>query len=95
MRKNDVIVTTSWDDGHELNARLADELNQHGFAGTFYIAPESWEIPPQKRITAVTLRELGQRSEIGSHSLTHPHLTRLSPGTRRGKSTKGKKCCKS
>jgi peptidoglycan-N-acetylglucosamine deacetylase len=80
MRKNDVIVTTSWDDGHELDARLAHELNQHGFAGTFYIAPESWEIPPQKRISAVTLRELGQRFEIGSHTLTHPHLTRLSPG---------------
>jgi peptidoglycan-N-acetylglucosamine deacetylase len=72
-----VIVTTSWDDGHQLDARLADELAGHGFAGTFYIAPESAEIPSAQRLHPRTLRALATRFEIGAHTLTHPRLTRL------------------
>jgi peptidoglycan/xylan/chitin deacetylase (PgdA/CDA1 family) len=78
MPDRKVIVTTSWDDGHELDSKLADELDQNGFAGTFYVAPQSAEIPPEKRVRNPVLRELAQRFEIGSHTLTHPHLTRLS-----------------
>ena len=72
------MVTTSWDDGHELDAKLAFELDSLGFAGTFYIAPQSAEIPPERRIRGATLCELARRFEIGSHTLTHPRLTRLS-----------------
>src|SRR5688500_11915407 len=31
------IVTTSWDDGHPLDIRLAEMLARHGVAGTFYV----------------------------------------------------------
>ena len=72
------MVTTSWDDGHELDARLAAELDALGFAATFYISPRSAEIPAPRRIRGPALAELAARFEIGSHTLTHPHLTRLS-----------------
>jgi peptidoglycan-N-acetylglucosamine deacetylase len=72
-----VLVTTSWDDGHQLDERLAAELDDHGFAATFYIAPRSAEIPPARRLTRAALGDLATRFEIGSHTLTHPHLTRL------------------
>ena len=72
-----VRVTTSWDDGHQLDARLAAELAEHGFAGTFYVAPRSAEIPPGRRLSPAALQDLAGRFEIGSHTLTHPRLTRL------------------
>lgn len=72
-----VIVTTSWDDGHELDEKLADLLAEHGVAGTFYVSPQSAEIPPHRRLRAGSLGKLARRFEIGSHTLTHPHLTRL------------------
>lgn len=71
------MVTTSWDDGHELDEKLAVELDSHGFAGTFYIAPQSAEIPPRRRLEHMALRDLASRFEIGGHTLTHPHMTRL------------------
>jgi peptidoglycan/xylan/chitin deacetylase (PgdA/CDA1 family) len=72
------MVTTSWDDGHQLDTKLALVLDELGFAGTFYVSPQSAEIPAEKRISGATLRDLAGRFEIGSHTLTHPHLTRLS-----------------
>ncbi len=72
------MVTTSWDDGHELDEKLAHELHDLGFAGTFYISPQSAEIPSERRIRGRALSQLAGRFEIGSHTLTHPHLTRLS-----------------
>lgn len=74
-----MIVTTSWDDGHELDEKLGFELSNYGFSGTFYISPQSAEIPPSKRLTPAALRGLAERFEIGGHTLTHPHLTRLTP----------------
>jgi peptidoglycan-N-acetylglucosamine deacetylase len=69
-----VYVTTSWDDGHELDLRLASELADHGMAGTFYIAPQCREIAAANRLTDGALRELDAGSEIGAHTLTHPRL---------------------
>jgi peptidoglycan-N-acetylglucosamine deacetylase len=67
-------VTTSWDDGHKLDLRMASELSAHGLPGTFYIAPSCWEIPEEKRLTVGELRELADGFEIGGHTLTHPRL---------------------
>ncbi len=72
-----VLVTTSWDDGHQLDTRLAAELAAHGFAATFYLAPRSAEIPPARRLSPAAVRDLATRFEIGAHTLTHPRLTRL------------------
>lgn len=77
MAERRVIVTTSWDDGHELDEKLADLLADYGFAGTFYISPRMAEIPSHRRLRPRSLCELARRFEIGNHTLTHPHLTHL------------------
>jgi peptidoglycan-N-acetylglucosamine deacetylase len=72
------VVTTSWDDGHVLDLRVADMLDRHGIAGTFYVAPRSVELPPEVRLDGHQLRHLASRFEIGGHTLTHPRLPALS-----------------
>jgi hypothetical protein len=74
MAAEPTYVTTSWDDGHKLDLRLASELAAHGLPGTFYISPLCREIPEQRRLTNGELRELADGFEIGGHTLTHPRL---------------------
>lgn len=67
------MVTTSWDDGHPLDQRLADLLGRYGLAATFYIPRKSQlETMPEEKI-----RELSQRFEIGAHTMDHLALTTL------------------
>jgi peptidoglycan/xylan/chitin deacetylase (PgdA/CDA1 family) len=86
-----VFVTTSWDDGHELDTKMAALLADHGCRGTFYVSPRSREIPPERRISSSSLLDLSNRFEVGCHTLTHPHLTRLSPSDAAREITDGKK----
>jgi peptidoglycan/xylan/chitin deacetylase (PgdA/CDA1 family) len=79
MDPKTVYVTTSWDDGHVLDSRLADELAAHGIKGTFYVAPLCREFPAADRVSPTALRQLAEGFEIGGHTLTHPRLTELSP----------------
>lgn len=74
---NPVIVTTSWDDGHKLDIKLAALLRRYGIKATFYICPEDREFPAAERLTPEEIRELAKDFEIGAHTLTHPHLDRL------------------
>jgi peptidoglycan-N-acetylglucosamine deacetylase len=78
MSDNEVLVTTSWDDGHELDERLAGLLDRHGVAGTFYVAPR-YASDGFKHVRAPALRSIAERFEIGGHTLTHPHLPRVHP----------------
>ena len=64
-------MTTSWDDGHPLDLRIADLLAKYGLSGTFY-APRSAETATMPQ---VDLRALGQHFEIGAHTLRHCVLT--------------------
>ena len=73
-----IIVTTSWDDGHVDDMRLAALLKQYGIAGTFYVAPDNVEFPDDKRLTKQQLQELSRTFEIGAHTRTHRHLPQLS-----------------
>ncbi len=72
-----VIVTTSWDDGHKLDVRLAQLLQQYGLAGTFYIAPQNQELAPSDRLTAQQVKTLSRSFEIGAHTMTHPRLPKI------------------
>ena len=75
-RKQRAIVTTSWDDGHPLDLRLAGILSTLGMRGTFYV-PIDYNAQP--RMTCAELRALrSMNMEIGSHTVTHPRLTRVS-----------------
>jgi glycosyltransferase involved in cell wall biosynthesis/peptidoglycan/xylan/chitin deacetylase (PgdA/CDA1 family) len=83
-------VTTSWDDGHVLDERLAAMLDRYGLAATFYVAPRSVELRPQERLAPGAIRRLGDRFEIGGHTLTHRRLTELQPAEAASEIREGK-----
>ena len=68
-------VTTSWDDGHPLDVRLAALLAKYGVLGTFYVPVRYNQFPVMSRAQIQAVRSMGM--EIGSHTVTHPKLTRL------------------
>jgi peptidoglycan/xylan/chitin deacetylase (PgdA/CDA1 family) len=70
------IVTTSWDDGHPLDLRLANLLDRYGVQGTFYVPREF----SRGRMDDSALCELAQY-EIGAHTLNHVPLTDVQPQT--------------
>jgi peptidoglycan-N-acetylglucosamine deacetylase len=65
-------ITTSWDDGHPLDLRLAEMLARHALRATFYIPRHC---PPRATLSLEQLRELSQSFEIGAHTLDHVFLT--------------------
>ena len=65
-------ITTSWDDGHPLDLRVAQMLSEHGLAGTFY-TPKRWRLPT---MDDAQLRELADAGfELGGHTIDHVVLT--------------------
>lgn len=64
------LLTTSWDDGHPLDLRVAEILARHGIAGTFYVPRQA----PCGMMTPAQLRELASGYEIGAHTLLHNRL---------------------
>lgn len=71
------LVTTSWDDGHPLDLRLATLLHTHGLVGTFYVPLSCGARPVLTASQVRTLRHLGM--EVGSHTVSHRVLTSLAP----------------
>ena len=76
MRKQ-VIVTTSWDDGHKLDLRLAKLLKKYNLKGTFYVSPKNREFKKQDLLSDKEVIELSKDFEIGAHTMTHPRLTKI------------------
>lgn len=66
------LVTTSWDDGHPLDLRVAELLAAHDLRGTFYI-PRSGPRPVMRESQ---IRALGKLFEIGGHTLDHVCIDR-------------------
>ncbi len=66
-------MTISVDDGHPLDLRLAALLERHGLPATFYVPVSNREGPPV--LTGTQARDLAQRFEIGSHTLSHRFLS--------------------
>ncbi len=64
-------ITTSWDDGHPLDFRVADLLAKHGLRGTFYV-PQTSEYGT---MTPAQVRELSRTFEVGAHTVHHVDLT--------------------
>jgi peptidoglycan/xylan/chitin deacetylase (PgdA/CDA1 family) len=69
-----VIVTTSWDDGHKYDLRLARMLKEHGLKATFYISPNNREFAKRDLLTLQEVKDMSSDFEIGAHTLTHPRL---------------------
>ena len=63
-------MTTSWDDGHPADSRLAQMLAQNGLAGTFYIPRKAQAL----MICEPEIRALSDRFEIGAHTMHHTFL---------------------
>jgi peptidoglycan/xylan/chitin deacetylase (PgdA/CDA1 family) len=72
-KRNLCLVTTSWDDGHPFDLRIAELLAKYDISGTFYVPRDvSWPI-----VTEGEIRELSSRFEVGAHTLNHVHLDRM------------------
>ena len=68
-------ITTSWDDGHPSDLRLADLLRKYDLKGTFYIP----RLNPGHRVMRESeIADLSGHFEIGGHTLRHRNLKRLS-----------------
>jgi peptidoglycan-N-acetylglucosamine deacetylase len=68
------IVTTSWDDGHPLDFKIAEMLSRFGIPGTFYVPMES-EFGVMSR---GEILELSKAFEVGAHTLHHVYLNTVS-----------------
>jgi hypothetical protein len=65
-------ITTSWDDGHPLDFRVAALLAKYGIRGTFYVPMTA----PTGTMREAQVRELSCSFEIGAHTVHHVDLTR-------------------
>ncbi len=83
-----MLFTTSWDDGHPLDQKLADLLDEFSVAGTFYCPIRNREGLPV--LDPVGMRSLSERFELGSHTLNHVYATDMSPAHWRDEVFKGK-----
>ena len=69
--------TTSWDDGHPLDHRVAALLAKYGLTGTFYVPIEN----SREVMTARQIRQLSASFEVGAHTAHHVVLTDVSAET--------------
>ena len=81
--------TSSWDDGHPLDLRVADLLVRYGTKGTFYIPSRQSGLPILSDREIRSLRGMGM--EIGAHTMTHATLTSLHPDRIRQEARDGKR----
>lgn len=72
--KNSMVLTTSWDDGHPLDQRVAELLTKYDLSGTFYIPFEN----SRTVMTSSAIRSLADRFEVGAHTVHHVDLTEVS-----------------
>ena len=73
IQKSECRFTTSWDDGHPLDFRVAELLTKHGFKGTFYVPRRA----RQEVMRAEQIQHLSLSFEIGAHTLDHVYLHNL------------------
>jgi hypothetical protein len=71
-----MIIVTSWDDGHPADLKMAELLNHYGIAGTFFVPARNIEGYPV--MSKSELRSIGADHEIGSHTYSHRRLDSVS-----------------
>ena len=69
------VITTSWDDGHMADFRLAELLEKYNLQGTFYIPASNneHEVMDEKSVV-----ELSNKFEIGGHTIHHTRINKAS-----------------
>lgn len=69
-------ILSSWDDGSKEDLKIAELMNKHGIETTFY-----WPVMiPNIKFPTLSPRDrkqIAKKFEIGSHTITHPLLTRV------------------
>jgi len=70
-----MLVTTSWDDGHPLDLRVAERLAARAMTGTFYVPVRYAAVPRMSVSQLRQLRAMGM--EVGSHTVSHPRLSEV------------------
>jgi len=71
--KDNLMVTTSWDDGTITDLKLAELLEKYRLKGTLYVSKFIDNPLPKKDIIAID-----KKFEVGAHSLNHLDLTKVS-----------------
>ncbi len=70
------LITTSWDDAHPLDVKLAGYLRRQGIHATFYAPRRS----DQANLSPDAIRELSSDFEIGAHTMSHVDLLTVGRG---------------
>ena len=71
---NKAIITTSWDDGHPLDLKLAKLLKRYNIPATFYVPVK---IQEGETLTPDQIKEIANDFDIGGHTYSHINLTEL------------------
>lgn len=69
-----MLFTTSWDDGHPHDLKVADLLEKYHCTGTFYICRAGHN---GAKLSEENIRKISLKHEVGAHTLTHPSLPTL------------------
>ncbi len=72
---DEAIITTSWDDGHPLDLKLAQVLLKYDVPATFYIPID---YVGRQNMNSKEIREIAQCFDIGGHTYHHTRLTQVS-----------------
>lgn len=75
MMEARLYVTTSWDDGHPLDLKVAELLAKYGLPGTFYVPLRN----RRQVMSPLSLRRLSESFEIGGHTVSHCDLLTVPP----------------
>jgi peptidoglycan/xylan/chitin deacetylase (PgdA/CDA1 family) len=74
MKHFKALMTTSWDDGHPADLRIANLLKKYNLDGTFYVPLRS----QRNLVSPPEMRSLAAEFEIGGHTINHVSLTTIS-----------------
>ena len=66
----------TFDDGYKSFLKAAAILNDIGFTSTFFITKD-WCKSKHNFLSVKEIKELGLTQEIGSHTISHPNLTKI------------------
>ncbi len=85
---DEAIITTSWDDGHPCDLKLAELLNKYNTPATFYIPIYNKE---RERMSRSHVKEIARIFDIGGHGYHHVNLTAKSLKEAENEIVEGKK----
>jgi len=85
--RHQAAMTTSWDDGHPMDQRIAELLAKYGLTGTFYIPMTNSRPVMAEREVQV----LSGAFEVGAHTVHHAVLTEVPDATAESEICESKK----